>query len=434
VAEDDQQGSGAPGTAGGQAAMPVEPASTAGAVALGTSTALNDPTTIPPWYPKVLALTFVGLTIWLGLYALLGHLRSLIIWLLVALFLSFAIEPAVNWFARHGWKRGLGTAFVLFMFALLGLGLVAAMVPLIIDQIRELVEKLPGWIEGLRKHSINWFGFKFDTNDIDKAIAKLQENLDAANIAKNVFSLVATGVGLIFQLLTIGLFTFYLVADGPRFRRTVCSFMSPARQMRVINIWEVAIDKTGGYLYSRLLLALFSGIWTFIWLTILGVPFAAALALWMGLISQFIPVVGTYIAMFLPILVALAQSPVTALIVLIVFLVYQQIENYWLGPKITSKTMQLHPAVAFGSAIVGGSVLGAVGAFLALPAAAIIQAILSTYLERHKVIETDLTSDEPAPPDEKPASKPKPLERAYRRIRDRRSGSTGDVQPATGDS
>jgi predicted PurR-regulated permease PerM len=315
------------------------------------------------------------------------------------------------------------------MFMVLGIGLVAAMVPLVIDQVRELVDKLPGWVEGLKKHSFSWFGIEFSTKNIDEAIAKLQQNLNAANIAKSVFQLVATGIGLVFQLLTIGLFTFYLVADGPRFRRTVCSFMSPERQVRVINIWEVAIDKTGGYLYSRLLLALFSGIWTFIWLTALGVPFAAALALWMGLISQFIPVVGTYIAMFLPILVALAQSPLTALIVLIVFLIYQQIENYWLGPKITSKTMQLHPAVAFGSAIVGGSVLGAVGAFLALPAAAIVQAILSTYLERHKVVETALTSDEPPPPDPKP-EKPGALQRLARRLR--RSGP--ETAPPLGDT
>ncbi len=173
--------------------------------------------------------------------------------------------------------------------------------------------------------------------------------------------------------------------------------MSPERQRRVLDTWEVAIDKTGGYLYSRLLLALLSGIWTFIWLSLLGVPFAAALALWMGLLSQFVPVVGTYIAMLLPILVALAKNPGTALVVLVVFAFYQQLENYFLSPKITARTMQLHPAVAFGAAIVGGSVLGAVGAFLALPAAAIVQAVLSTYLERYKVVESDLTSDEPPP-------------------------------------
>jgi predicted PurR-regulated permease PerM len=424
---DDVQGTSGASPPGDAAATPP---SVAGALQLK---APEPRVNIPAWYPKALVLTGIAVVIWLGFYALLGQIRSLIIWLLIALFLSFAIEPAVNWFARHGWRRGVGTAFVLVMFVVLGLALVAAMVPLVIDQVRELVAKVPGWLEGLKKHSINWFGLEFSTKDIDKAIAKLKENLNAASIARNVFSLLATGVGLLFQLLTIGLFTFYLVADGPRFRRTVCSFMSPERQVRVINIWEVAIDKTGGYLYSRLLLALFSGLWTFVWLLALGVPFAAALALWMGLISQFIPVVGTYIAMFLPILVALAKDPVTAVIVLIVFLVYQQVENYYLGPKITSKTMQLHPAIAFASAIIGGSVLGAVGAFLALPAAAIVQAVLSTYLERYQVVDTHLTSDEPPPPDPRAEQRPKPLERLYRRIRDR--GSTaGAAEPQAGDS
>ncbi len=104
-----------------------------------------------------------------------------------------------------------------------------------------------------------------------------------------------------------------------------------------------------------------SGIITFAVLTALGVPFAVPLALWMGLVSQFIPTVGTYIAMALPLLVAVVESPMKAVVLLVFFTAYQQVENYVLSPRITAKTMELHPAVAFGCAIAGASIAGLVG-------------------------------------------------------------------------
>src|SRR5690606_15831568 len=156
-------------------------------------------------------------------------------------------------------------------------------------------------------------------------------------------------------LFTIALFTFYMVADGPRFRRTVLQFLPAERQERVVDGWEIAIEKTGGYIYSRGLLALLSAIATGIMLELLGVPYAVALAVWVGLVSQFIPTIGTYLAGALPVLIALLEDPVDAAIVLGFILVYQQIENYVFAPKITARTMDLHPAVAFGTVIVGAA-------------------------------------------------------------------------------
>jgi predicted PurR-regulated permease PerM len=200
-----------------------------------------------------------------------------------------------------------------------------------------------------------------------------------------------SAVGVLFQILTVGLFTFYLVADGPRFRRTVLSFLPPPKQQRVITGWEIAIAKTGGYIYSRGLLALLSATVTTVVLEVIGVPYALALGLWTGLISQFIPTVGTYLAGALPIFVALIEQPSDALLVLVFMIGYQQIENYLFAPKITARTMDLHPAVAFGTVIAGASLFGAVGALVALPAAAVMQAIATTYLARHDVIDTQIT-------------------------------------------
>jgi predicted PurR-regulated permease PerM len=188
------------------------------------------------------------------------------------------------------------------------------------------------------------------------------------------------------QILTVALFTFYLVADGPRLRRNVCSVLSPHRQQTVLRVWDLAIEKTGGYIYSRTILAVASFIFHWIVFAIIGVPFPLPLALWVGVMSQFIPVIGTYLAGALPLLIALLDQPINAVWVLIAVGAYQQVENYVFAPPITAQTMDVHPAVAFGSVLAGAGVLGAVGALLALPAAAVFQAFASTYLHERGLV------------------------------------------------
>jgi predicted PurR-regulated permease PerM len=159
----------------------------------------------------------------------------------------------------------------------------------------------------------------------------------------------------------------------------------------VLSGWNLAIDKTGGYLYSRALLAGLSALFHWIVFQAVGTPAPVALALWVGLMSQFLPVVGTYLAGALPIVLTLIDSPFTALIVGIAILFYQQIENYVFAPRITARTMELHPAIAFGAAIAGGAAIGPVGAVLALPAAAMIQALIGGSGKRFDVVDSHLT-------------------------------------------
>jgi predicted PurR-regulated permease PerM len=166
-----------------------------------------------------------------------------------------------------------------------------------------------------------------------------------------------------------------------------------ARQREVLWAIDVAIDRTGGYFYSRALLAGISASLAWAAFTIIGIPYPLALALWMGIISQFVPVLGTYIGGILPLAVALIVSPWRGLAVFGYVLVYQGIENYLLAPRITARTMELHPAVAFGAAFAGGSLLGVAGALMALPVAATVQALVGAYVHRHEVVESPLTVD-----------------------------------------
>ena len=199
---------------------------------------------------------------------------------------TFALEPAVDWSARRGWRRGLATGAILFGVAVFSIVMVALMIPLVVDQLRALIEAAPDILATISGYTERWFNFQISQETLEDQLSNANSDLAgfAADIAGNVFGFASSLVGAIFMLLTIGLFTFYLTADGPRFRRAVLSILPPDRQQHVLWTWEVAIEKTGAYLYSRLLLALVAGVTTFVVLTVLDIPFAVSLAVWMGLV------------------------------------------------------------------------------------------------------------------------------------------------------
>jgi predicted PurR-regulated permease PerM len=359
---------------------------------------------MPEWIPRLLVYILLAAGAGIAIYNSIRALRGLITILLVALFVSFALEPAVNWLAAHGWRRGIATFAILAGLAVLSIAFVASFIPLFLAQLRSLVDALPGWLSQLNVYTQRWFGIDVSTASIQEKLRSFDASLAsyARNVAGNVFGIVTGFLSLVFELLTIALFSFYMIAEGPRLRHAVCSILPPRRQEEVLRAWEIGIEKTGGYVYSRLLLAAISGSTAFVVFVALSVPFPFALALWIGLVSQFIPTVGTYIAAVVPLVVTLFErGTLSAIIVLVYILIYQQIENYLLSPRVTAHTMELHPAVAFGSVIAGASLFGATGAFLALPATATLQSGLSVYIRRHEVVESDLTEEPPPPPPER---------------------------------
>jgi predicted PurR-regulated permease PerM len=345
---------------------------------------------MPGWVPRALLLFFGGVAILLTAYWLIRELRGLLILLLISLFLALALEPAVNFLARRGWRRGLATGLVFFLLVIAVIGFVAAMSVLVVEQVSSFADDADSYGNQIEDYAKDWFDADIDMDEVIDDLTDKDGPLRefAANNAADIATAVVGGV---FQAFTVALFTFYLVADGPRLRRTICSLLRPERQRDVLRAWELAIDKTGGYIYSRSLLAGLSALATWIALTIIGVPYALALALWVGVISQFVPVVGTYIAGALPVAIAALNDPVDVIWTLAFIILYQQVENYVFAPRITAQTMELHPAVAFGTVIAGAAILGPVGAVLALPAAAVGQAFLSTYIQRHEVVESELT-------------------------------------------
>jgi predicted PurR-regulated permease PerM len=346
---------------------------------------------MPSWIPRA---TFTVIACFLSVIAgfwLIQRLSALLAWFITALFLSFAIEPLTNKLQRRGWKRGRATALIIAsLFILLSI-FVGSMVPLVVSQAQDLIRDTPRFVNQINDFTTARFGIELSTDQLVNKLTELGSSIgvEGDDVASNVIGVGGRLAGGIFQIFTVALFTYYLVVDGPGIRRKTMAIM-PARQQKIfLETWEIAIEKMGGYLYVRLVLAGLSALTAFIVMTIAGVPFALPLAIWIGLISQFIPVVGTYIAAAVPLLVAVLENPWSALALLIYVLLYQQIENYILSPKLTEKTMQLHPAVAIGAAIAGASLYGAIGAFLALPVAAILQVVASSYIRRHEVIDDD---------------------------------------------
>ncbi|APY86036.1 AI-2E family transporter [Streptomyces alfalfae] len=367
---------------------------------------------MPRWLPRamVLALALVA-CFQLGSWAF-HQLTGLLINVLIAFFLALAVEPAVSWMAARGLRRGFATFLVFLGVVIAGAGFITLMGSMLASQIVDMVEDFPDYLDKV----ISWINQTFHT---DLSRVEVQDSLVHSdwlrkyvqNSASGVLDVSAQVLGGLFQLLTILLFSFYFAADGPRLRRALCSVLPPAKQAEVLRAWEIAVDKTGGYLYSRGLMALISGIAHYILLQALDVPYAPVLAVWVGLVSQFIPTIGTYLAGALPMLIAFTVDPWYALWVLIFVVLYQQFENYLLQPKLTAKSVDIHPAVAFGSVIAGTALLGAVGALVAIPAVATLQAFLGAYVKRYDV------TDDPRVHGHRRRGGPPLVERARRALR-----------------
>ena len=316
-------------------------------------------------------------------------LRNLFIIMLVSLLLASGIEPLVNKLEKKGWRRGVSTFSIIFtsvgvlVASVLGAGAVVA------SQTKEMINSLPKLIELISKYAKE-IGITLDPVAVNKSI-----NTTLENFWRNSFDDAILQTGEFIGQGLIGAFIlFYLVADGPRLRRNICAILPARRQEIVLDIWTHAIDKAGGYLNMRVALAAMASATTWLAFTLIQTPYALALAVWVGVMSQLIPVIGTYLAAALPILMTLvSDSPNKALWVVIFIVIYQQIENMVIAPKLGREMMSVHPAVGFVAVIAGGSIAGAAGALMAAPLVATVQAALSASVEKYQLIESELLNE-----------------------------------------
>jgi predicted PurR-regulated permease PerM len=343
------------------------------------------------WMPRLAAAIVVVLAVGFGVTWVFESTTDFLLMLLVAVFLAFAMLPAVDSLSKRGWRRGAATGVVMVVGALLVAVFSFAMFNLLIGQINQLVDRLPDYVDSVTIWLRDSVSIEVDTaqlkaefGDWDSIVGKYGDD-----VLGGALGFTSSILGMVFQVFTVALFLFYILADAPKLRGALLRALPPEHQQTADQLTTISIEKVGGYVYSRGLLALVSAGFHLAVFLAIGLPYPLALALWVGLVSQFVPTVGTYLAGAVPVIVALIEDPIDALWVLIAIVVYQQIENYLISPKVTANTMDLHPAVAFGAAIVGANLLGALGAVLAIPVAATVTAVVQTYSHRYDLIDSD---------------------------------------------
>jgi predicted PurR-regulated permease PerM len=323
--------------------------------------------------------------------------RGLVGMLIISTFFALAIIPGVNALhARFGMKRGAAVG-VVYLIALIALVvLVLVLIPAVVTFAEQVGENLSGWIADLNA----WTQANLGGTTVASEATEEQAQAFLSQLAEwggNVFGVVTSGIGFLFDFFTIAAFTFYIAAGFPNIRRAVASRMNPERQRVFAWITDTSIEQTGGYFYSRLLLMVVNGGLGFVVMVILGLPvvYALPMALFLGFVSEFIPMIGTYIGMIIPLLVILAVLGIVPAVLFVVWVtIYQQLENYWLSPRFSSQTMELNGAVAFGAALFGGAVAGPMGAFMALPVAALVTAISKNAGKTYAVVVEDLDGPE----------------------------------------
>lgn len=365
----------------------------------------------PPWLRRGVLLVLAVIAGYQVALWLFFNLRGFLGLLFLAWLFAVGIEPVVDALVRRGWRRGAATGSVMLSLVAVGVGFLAVFGALLVDQLAELVNALPGAVASAVAWSNSTFDTTFEPTDIVASLNLTPERVQglAQDLAPGLVGILSSLVGLVFEGLTFLLFAYYMSAQGPALRATVSCWFPPRHQRVIATVWEIAVDKTGGYLLSRLLLAALNALLTGVLLWVIGVPYWLPLAIWTGVLSQFIPAVGTYLAIALPALIALADQPVDAIWVVVFGIVYQQIENYLIGPRITARTVAVHPAVAVGAVIAGAALFGAMGALVSIPVVAAVQAVIETYGHGYELVEEvdpDVATTGPVAAEEAAADQP----------------------------
>jgi len=357
----------------------------------GTRPLQHDARRPPRWWGKGLAMAVVAVFVGIFAWDAIGALQSLLVNLLIAFFVALALEPIVVWLVRHGWKRGGAAAFALLGSLVVVLVVSALFGNLFVQQLVQLVGNVPDLYTSTQE--LVQDRFDIEVPDVAELLRQGAEEW-GAEVASGALVVGSTILGGVFATLTILLVTYYLLAAGPRFRASVCRWLTPNRQQEVLRLWEVTQVKVSDFINTRIVLAAIATVATFAFLAILGTPYSLPLALFTGVVSQFVPTIGTYIGGALPVAVALTSQGVPqALGVLAFILAYQQVENLWLAPKVSARALEMNPAVSFVVVLAFGAVFGALGAFLALPIAATIQAVANTYVQRHELVQSHMLHD-----------------------------------------
>jgi predicted PurR-regulated permease PerM len=314
----------------------------------------------------------IGVLTALLLWHTLGRLTTVLTLVVVAFFLTLALNPLVETLTSRGVTRAGAVAIVfaglVVVFALIGV----VVVPPVISQGSELVKAAPDWLDQiLKSRGVQDLDRHYDV--VDKVQEEFNKRLTDGNFLSQIFGGVlgvgAAVIGGIFQGFTVLVLTLFLLGSLPRVKQSAYAIVPASRRPRVISLSEEIMRRTGSYAIGQVAVATINAICSWIMMVIVGIPYAAVLAVAVGFLGL-IPMVGATIGASLVCLVAVFDEPKKAVIAAIYYVVYQQIENYVVAPKIMQRTVSVPGAVTVVAALAGGTLLGVLGALLAIPVAA----------------------------------------------------------------
>jgi predicted PurR-regulated permease PerM len=323
------------------------------------------------------------------------QMRNLLVQILVAVFIAVSLDPLVRWLVGRHVKRSAAVALIFGTFAaLVGVLIWLGFTPMV-NQVASLASDFPGYIEDLRARSpaLRDLEARFNLRpSVDSFAATFVDRIqdDAVAFGRRF-------LGALVSALLVIVLTIYFMADLPRLRRSVVRPFPARHRPRVSHVLNVMIDKVGQYMIGNVLISLIAGVTTYLVLLLLDVPFALPLAVFVA-ITDLIPLIGATLGAVVCTIVAVATTNLWPNVVLLAlfFVAYQQLENYLIAPRVLRNTVDMSAVSVLLAALLGGSVLGLIGALVAIPIAAAIKVLATPMLEARDAAEV-APAGEPGP-------------------------------------
>ena len=321
---------------------------------------------------------FIGIAITIFL-----RVKPLIFDLFVAIVLAALAEPVVYRLSKK-FGRKISALIAVFVILFVIFGIIFSLVPIMVQEIYFLSTQLPTYLDNILEY-INSEGFSISNQSLD---LETQFGTFIKSYGETVGeTVVFAGQGVLSALghfFIIFFFSFYLISEGEHWRESLKNSISSRYSNLIDQVWTIGVSKAGGFIVARVILGILASVVFTVSFLIIGLPSPVALGIAAGVLSQLIPVIGTFLGGIVPVLASVSLGANYVLYTLLVLSIYQLLENYFISPKITQSTMEIHPAVAVFSTIFGAYTVGAVGAILALPVAATIQGVVGTIIENNK--------------------------------------------------
>jgi predicted PurR-regulated permease PerM len=312
--------------------------------------------------------------------------RAVLIRATIALFIAVSLDPAVRFLVRRGVRRSLAVTVIFVIALALVAAFLMSVIPAMVTQFQALTHDLPGYLAQLQDRSSRYR----QLSDRYNLTAQIQKIIAAApsRLGTGILGITRQIFGALFSGLTVLVLTIYFMADLPRLRHGLVRLVPRARRARFGRAADIVIDKVGAYMIGNILISLVAGLASFICFAALGVPFSVPLAFVIAL-TDLIPMIGASLGAVIAVLLTLFSTELwpTTVLVAAFFVVYQQLENYLIAPRILRSSVNLSAAAVLMAGLIGATVLGLVGALMAIPVAAALKVVLAEELQARDAAE-----------------------------------------------